>query len=133
MIKYIKSVFKSKISMESRPEEEMGYNSDDIDSNYEFIGDVPYHKTDAGLVNIKTLIEKLKEMESEGINYVGCEYHCDHVELDLYGFVLEEPTESEINEFIHGKKRNGINECERQINHYNDLISVLKKKIESIK
>jgi hypothetical protein len=133
MIKYIKSVFKSKISMESRPEEEMGYNSDDIDSNYEFIGDVPYHKTDAGLVNIKTLIEKLKEMESEGINYVGCEYHCDHVELDLYGFVLEEPTESEINEFIHGKKRNGIKECERQINHYNDLIGVLKEKIESIK
>lgn len=132
MIKYIKSVLKRKISMESRPAEEMGYNSDDIDSDYEFIGDVPYHKTDAGLVNIKTLIEKLKEMESEGINYVGCEYHSDHVELDLYGFVLEEPTESELNEFIHGKKMNDIKECERQINHYNDLISVLKKKIELI-
>ena len=133
MIKYIKSVFKRKISMESRPEEEMGYYPDDIDSNYEFIGDVPYHKTDAGLVNIKTLIEKLKEMESEGINYVGCEYHSDHVELDLYGFVLEEPTESEIDGFINKEKMDDIKECERQINHYIGLIRVLQEKIELIK
>lgn len=132
MIKYIKSVFKRKISMESRPEEEMGYNSDDIDSNYEFIGDVPYHKTDAGLVNIKTLIEKLKEMESEGINYVGCEYHSDHIELDLYGFVLEEPTESEIGEYVKEQKNSTIQRYESEIKHYNDLISVLKKKIETI-
>lgn len=132
MIKYIKSVFKRKISMESRPEEEMGYNSDDIDSNYEFIGDVPYHKTDAGLVNIKTLIEKLKEMESEGINYVGCEYHSDHIELDLYGFVLEEPTESEIGEYVKEQKNSTIQRYESEMKHYNDLISVLKKKIETI-
>ena len=132
MIKYIKSVFKRKISMESRPEEEMGYNSDDIDSNYEFIGDVPYHKTDAGLVNIKTLIEKLKEMESKGINYVGCEYHSDHIELDLYGFVLEEPTESEIGEYVKEQKNSTIQRYESEMKHYNDLISVLKKKIETI-
>jgi hypothetical protein len=70
------------VSLECRPQEEFGFDYETYD-DYTELGD--QLKTDVGLVNIVELIDKLKEMQLLGSTHVACDFHCHHVELDLYG------------------------------------------------
>lgn len=91
--KYFTTKFIQKIGMESRPEEENGFDYESYES-YEEIGDV--NQSDAGLVNLDKLINTLQLLKEKGANYVACDWHCDHVELDVYGFNFKPSTDSEI-------------------------------------
>jgi hypothetical protein len=63
------------------------------DDSHSCIGDVNY--SDAGLVNIDDLIESLIELR-KGSNYVACDWHCDHSELEVHGFNFRKSTDDEV-------------------------------------
>jgi hypothetical protein len=88
-------------SLECRPYEELGFDYE-IHGNFEELGEYP--RTDAGLVNIDKLINKLIEMKSNGATHVACDFHCDHVELDLYGVEYRLATPQEIEAFHNANK-----------------------------
>lgn len=88
-----------RISLESRPYEDVGFDYETY-GNFKELGE--YHKGGAGLVSIDRLIESLQEMKSNGCNYVSCDWHYDHDELDLYGVKYRLATDEEIN--LHHKK-----------------------------
>lgn len=53
---------------------------------------------EGGLVKIDSLINILNEFKEKGANYVACDYHCDHQELDLVAIELRPSTDEEIDE-----------------------------------
>ena len=89
------------ISMNCRSYEELGFDYEIYD-NFEELGEAP--QTDAGLVNIDELINKLTGMKSNGATHVACDFHCDHVELDLYGVEYRLATPQEIESFHNENK-----------------------------
>ncbi|CAB4175335.1 hypothetical protein UFOVP1247_112 [uncultured Caudovirales phage] len=79
----------------ARSEEDLGLDWD-IHSDTKTLGDILY--SDAGLVKIEDLIAALVELNSKGANYVACDWHCDHQELEVYGveFRLSTPEEATV-------------------------------------
>ena len=123
---YITSNFVENKSLESRPEEDFGFNYEDHE-NFEFLGDKPYNKSDAGLVSIVQLIAELKQMKDKGANYVGCDWHCDHQELDLYGFNLTTSKSDEIQAEIESLNKNKENNKAKEIAELEERLKFLKK------
>jgi hypothetical protein len=66
----------------------------EIHDNYENLGDTLH--SDAGLVSIEKLISVLVDMNSKGANYVSCDWHCDHQELEVHGVLYRASTKEEI-------------------------------------
>lgn len=56
-------------------------------------------------VKIETLKKMLSELEDKGCNYVSIDYHCDHIEYDIFGLDVHSSTEKEIEEY-ENKERN---------------------------
>lgn len=81
------------VNIESRPEDEIGYDWET--ENYQIIGDEQL--SDTGLVNIDTLISTLESFKEKGANFVSCDWHCDHGELDVSGYNFTHSSDSEIN------------------------------------
>ena len=126
---YITSKFIEKKSLEARPEDDLGYEWD-VHENFEIIGDEPYHKSEAGLVKIDILIQELVEMKAKGANYVGCDWHCDHQELDLYGFNLTTSKSDEIQAKIDVLKEKELKTKQAAIATLEEKLKKLKKDLE---
>ena len=127
---YITSKFIERESLESRPEEDFGFNYEDYE-NFEIIGDEPYHKSEAGLVKVDTLIQELLKLQDKGVNYVGCDWHCDHQELDLYGFNLTTSKSDEIQAEIDSLNKNKENNKAKEIAELEERLKFLKKDLEN--
>ena len=50
-------------------------------------------------IKIETLKQILLELEKNGCNYVSIDYHCDHIEYEVYGVDVHVATEEEIVEY----------------------------------
>ena len=129
---FITSKFLDYASLEARPHEDFGFDYEE-DETYEFIGDDIYHKSDAGLVSIDMLVNKLLTMQKNGANYVACDWHYDHQELDLYGFKLTSSTSDEIQDYLEANigeikkiKQDEITELEK-------VLKKLKKDLDNLK
>ncbi len=90
---YFTSNFIEKKYLASYPHEDNGFDWD-VNEDYEEIGDT--NQSDAGLVKIDELITILQELKDKGANYVACDWHCDHQELDVYGFNYRKSTDEEV-------------------------------------
>jgi hypothetical protein len=112
-----------KISLDCRIYEELGYNYD-IHEDYIELG--KRLESDAGLVNIETLINKLIEMNSNGATHVACDFHCDHEELDLYAVEYRLATPEEIE--AHNNKNKVKEEAKKQRE-----IELLEEKLKALK
>jgi hypothetical protein len=110
-------------SLDCRPHEELGYDYETHDDYIE-IGDVL--QTDGGLVNIETLINKLTEMRSHGATHVACDFHCDHVELDLYGVEYRLAKPEEIQAFHDRKNQSEEKRKQREIEALEIKLNTLK-------
>jgi hypothetical protein len=128
MNKYITSKFDQKIEIYSRPEEDFGYDYE-IHSSCDTIGSNYWDYTDSGLVKIDTMIEHLNELKQNGSNYVGCEWHCDHGEMELYGFSVNESSQPEIDEYLEGIKTKERKKKEAEIKLLEDKVRNLKKSL----
>lgn len=85
--------FIEKKYLTSNPQEDNGFDYES-DDDYREIGDV--NQSDSGLVKIDDLITILQELKDKGSNYVACDWHCDHQELDVYGFNYRKSTYEEV-------------------------------------
>lgn len=79
--------------LESRPEADFGF---DYESDMIYI--VDENRSDSGLVNIQQLIDSLEALKESGANYVACDWHCDHQELEVHGLEFRKGTDEEIKE-----------------------------------
>ena len=123
---YITSKFIGQESLESRPEEDFGFDYEE-ENTYEFIGVLHYLKTDDGIVNIVKLIAELNKLKDKGANYVGCDWHCDHQELDLYAFNLYVSTSDEVQTEINSLNLMKIAKKEKLIAELEENLKILKK------
>jgi hypothetical protein len=88
---YFTNKFIGKDFLISSPQEDNGFN---YENDYKELGD--FNQSDAGLVKIDELINILKELKDKGSNYVACDWHCDHGELEVYGFNYRKSTDEEV-------------------------------------
>ena len=123
---YFTSQFIEEKSLESRPYEDNGFDYENHD-DYEEIGDPNY--TDSGLVKLDELIEVLKELKDKGANYVACDWHCDHVELEVHGFNYRKSTNEEVKEVEDANKTKKDLLKQRQIREMEEKLAKLKSEI----
>lgn len=116
-----------KETLESNPEFELGF---DYDGQHIEIGDDPFYKSEAGPVSISDLIEKLQLFQNNGANYVCCDWHCDHVELDIYAFKMSVSTPEEIESYLDVLKRTKQTTKENEIAELERRLNILKKDLE---
>ena len=115
-----------KETLESDPEFNLGF---DYNGHHIEIGDDPYYKSEAGPVSISDLIEKLQLFQNNGANYVSCDWHCDHGELDIYAFKMTVSTSEEIESYLDILKRKRQIDKENQITELEEKLKILKKSL----
>lgn len=130
MDKYITYKFVEKVEIYSRPEEDFGFEYE-THSKCEGLGDKVWNHTDSGLVKLDVLIQELLKLQDKGSNYVGCEWHCDHGEMELYGFHLNESTDDEVKLHLDNIKTKERKKKEEEIRLLEVRIENLKKSLES--
>jgi hypothetical protein len=125
---YITTKFVEKEEIYSRPEEDFGYDYEN-DNRIETIGDVYWNYTESGLVNIDVMIQHLEDLKQKGSNYVGCEWHCVHGEMELYGFSMKMSSKPEIDEYLEEIKTKERKKKEAEIKLLEDKVKNLKKSL----
>ena len=120
---YFTSNFIEKKYLASYPHEDNGFDWD-VNEDYEEIGDT--NQSDAGLVKIDELITILQELKDKGANYVACDWHCDHQELDVYGFNYRKSTDEEVQVVEDAAKAKKELLKQRQIKEMEDKLAKLK-------
>ena len=63
-------------------------------------------------IKIDRVIEQLQKMKDAGCNYIEMDYHCDHIGYQFSGFLIEEATAEQIEEFLNKKKEKEAKEKE---------------------
>lgn len=90
---YFTNKFINKTYLTSTPEEDNRFDFEK-DDDYQTIGDTNY--SDSGLVKIDELIKTLQDLKEKGSNYVACDWHCDHQELEIHGFNFRKSNDEEV-------------------------------------
>jgi len=120
---YFTNKFIEKKYLASYPHEDNGFDWD-VNEDYEEIGD--NNQSDAGLVKIDELITILQELKENGANYVACDWHCDHQELDVYGFNYRKSTDEEVQAIEDAAKAKKELLKQRQIKEMEEKLAKLK-------
>ena len=107
----------------ARSEEDLGLDWD-IHSDTKTFGDALY--LEAGLVKIEELISTLVELNSKGANYVACDWHCDHQELEVYGVEFRLATPEEAAEYIAKRDQYKKESDEAKIKRLEEQLKTLK-------
>ena len=123
VISYFTNKFIGKKYLTSNPQEDNGFDYE-IDDDYRETGDV--NQSDAGLVKIDELITILQELKEKGANYVACDWHCDHQELEVHGFNYEKSTDEEIQSIEDAAKLKKELLKQRQIKEMEEKLAKLK-------
>lgn len=84
------------------------------------------YQTEARIIPIEAIKQLIEEAEASGANFVAIDFHCDHKEYDVYGYLVEKMTEAEIAvvEAIKIKKNKKFKEQQ---------IKLLEEKIQKLK
>jgi len=120
---YFTNKFIEKKYLASYPHEDNGFDWD-VNEDYEEIGD--NNQSDAGLVKIDELITILQGLKEKGANYVACDWHCDHQELDVYGFNYRKSTDEEVQTIEDAAKAKKELLKQRQIKEMEEKLAKLK-------
>jgi hypothetical protein len=105
-------------------EEDLGLDWD-IHSDSTTLGEVLY--SDAGLVKIEELIATLIDLNSKGANYVACDWHCDHQELEVYGVEFRLATGDEVEPVLKKRRELAERKKEREIEMLEEKLKKLKE------
>ena len=123
VISYFTNKFIGKHYLTSNPQEDNGFDYE-IDDDYRETGDV--NQSDAGLVKIDELITILQELKDKGANYVACDWHCDHQELEVHGFNYRKSTDEEVQEVEDALNAKKELMKQRQIKELEEKLAKLK-------
>jgi hypothetical protein len=122
---YVSCEFIEKNYLEETISDDFGF---DWEGNgfFEIIGEQPWDKTDSGIFQIDKVIDELVDLKNRGVNYVGCEYHCDHRELEIYGFKVTPATDEDIENHNKKIKEEEISKHKKEIEYHQSRINALK-------
>lgn len=125
---YIKTKFIDKLYLESRPEEDMGFNYDEHD---DFVNQVEGKQgyIVGGLVKIDEVIKNLQTLKEAGSNYVDIDFHEDHQELEIMGFDVHRMSEKEILEYELSIRKNDSERKQKEISELEAKLQKLKSEI----
>jgi len=125
---YIKTKFIDKLYLESRPEEEMGFDYDEHD---DFVNQVEGKQEYivGGLVKIDEIIKNLQTLKEAGSNYVDIDFHEDHQELEITGFDVHRMSEKEILEYELSIRKNDSERKQKEISELEAKLQKLKSEI----
>ena len=118
---FVKKKIGESVYIESRPEEENGYDYNSED-HFDTIGDGSYYE----LTDIDKVIKALQEVKANGANYVEIDFNIDHQEMEITGYEYRQANEEERKKYfdeIEEEKR-----IAREIQ-----IQQLEKKLEELK
>jgi hypothetical protein len=107
----------------ARSEEDLGLDWDHHSDSKTF-GDTLY--SNAGLVKIVDLISALVELNSKGANYVACDWHDDHQELEVYGVEFRLSTPDEVAKYIAKRDQDKKESDEAKIKRLEEQLKTLK-------
>ena len=115
------------VDIPSRPEEDLGF-SYETHEDYTILPNPGNFYTEAGLVKIEDLEEQIQFLKANGANYVACDWHSDHEELEVTGFEFRRATEEEILEFQKGIAKRDLERKEKEIKQLEEKLKALKSK-----
>ena len=58
--------------------------------------DVNFERSDALPIPIGVMKQMIQDAEDKGANFICVDYHCDHIEYDIYGLKIERLDEVEV-------------------------------------
>jgi|TARA_R110000782_G_scaffold144871_3_gene237701 hypothetical protein len=122
---YLTSSYIGYENLSAQPEDELGYDYNEYE-DFKMIGDEYDDKSDATPVEIDKLISVLVNFKNKGANYVSCDFHHDHIELDLYGFAIRLSTPEEIKVNDDAILNKEMNERKAQIANLEKKLNLLK-------
>lgn len=123
-MKYFKQAYIRRIDIESRPQEDLGFDYD-IDEDYHTLGDTVY-RAEADLVSLDVLISTLNTLKDEGANYVACDWHCDHGELKVHGFTFIVAPQEDVDAHLESVKAKTERKKEQEIKALEEKLKKLK-------
>jgi hypothetical protein len=85
------------------------------------------YQSEAQIIPISAIKQLIEEAEASGANFVTIDFHVDHLEYDVYGFLVEKMTDAEIKviEALKAKKEKEFKE--QQIKRLEEKIQKLKE------
>ncbi len=83
--------------------EDLGFDYDTF-GDYQYINNQSFYH-DAQPVNIDRVISVLQKLKEEGANYVECNFHEDHQELEVTGYAIRLATDAEITEYYNKQQK----------------------------
>jgi hypothetical protein len=122
---YITSNLVAKEYIDSMVLEDFGFDYGNTFRTFQILGNNNHNNYDSGTIKIDSLISKLEEFKKIGGNYVICDWHCDHNELDLYAFKIEKSNSNEIIDFEDKEKKIKA-EKEKEIKELEEKLRILK-------
>jgi hypothetical protein len=85
------------------------------------------YQSEARIIPIEVIKQLIDEAEANGANFVAIDYHCDHQEYDVYGFLVEKMTELEIQIVEAIKAKKNKESKEQEIKRLEEKIKKLKE------
>lgn len=84
------------------------------------------YQSDAQIIPISAIKQLIEEVEASGANFVAIDFHPDHLEYNVYGFLVERMTDGEI-KVIEALKAN------KEKRDKEEQIKLLEEKIQKLK
>ena len=85
------------------------------------------YQTESRIIPIEAIKQLIEEAEASGANFVAIDFHCDHIEYDVYGFLVEKMTDAEIKVIEALKTKKEKDAKEQEIKRLEEKIQKLKE------
>lgn len=125
-----KKIFKKSSNYLPDMETAMFASKEELETNeyvsLSFEGDEVY-PPESKIIPIEAIKKLIEEAEASGANFVTIDYHTDHIEYDVYGFLVERMTETEIQIIESAKAKKGKESKEQQIKYLEEKIKKIKE------
>jgi hypothetical protein len=85
------------------------------------------YQSEAQIIPISAIKQLIEEAEASGANFVTIDFHVDHLEYDVYGFLVEKMTDAEIKVIEALKTKKEKDAKEQEIKRLEEKIQKLKE------
>ena len=102
----------------------------DLEHLYIDCGDDMVYQVNWSVMNFNKSYTWRKNYENAK-KVMGCDWHCDHGEMELYGFKINKSSQTEIDEYLEGIKTKERKKKEAEIKLLEDKVKNLKKSLEN--
>ena len=85
---------------------------------------------DASPIKIEEMQEMIQTLKDKGCTHVEIDYHCDHLEYEVYGYQMRKATEKEVQDETNKRKESIKEENSKKIKQLQWKIKKLEDEIQ---